>query len=175
METEIERRKPDVCRDMIKPQTKGNVMKPDEKIYVKDFWCESVEDSYENGETGKSGSAWGDRDVRFENPTEGYATVAEALAAVCKSNCFRFNVNLWTSFFEETGEDDFGRFDSDVLVDADNSEVSRSEIEKWRKGEIPLWNCHIIVHLEVRTIREMTKDDIAEWLAPSGSDAVDAA
>lgn len=147
-------------------------MKPDEKIYVKDFWCETVEDSYEGGETGENSFAWNDRDMRFENPAEGYATVAEALAAVCKANYFDFDIDSWTSFADESGEDDFGRFDSDVLVLAGNSEASQHEIERWRKGEIPLWNCHITVHLEVRTVRKMTKDDLvdAEWLVPGGSD-----
>lgn len=147
-------------------------MKPDEKIYVKNFWCESVEDSYENGETGETGATWSDRDMQFENPDEGYATVAEALAAVCKSNCFDFDIDSWTSFADESDEDDFGRFDNDTLVNANNVEASQAEIEQWRNGKIRLWNCHTVVNLEVRTVREMTKDDLVDagWLAPGGSD-----
>ena len=45
------------------------------------------------------------------------------------------------------------------MVDNDNSQASKGEIEAWQKGEKKLWNCHIHVYLEIRAVREFTEED----------------
>ena len=62
------------------------------------------------------------------------------------------------AFGKDLGED-FGRFDGDVLVDENNAQASKSEIEAWKSKERKLWNCHLRVYLEVRAVREFTLED----------------
>ena len=135
-------------------------MKDNERIYVKGYDCESVEDNYENGESLSPDSSWTSGDTGFKNDAEGYATVLDALEAVCRNENFDFVRENWTSRGTECGEE-YGLFNGNVLVDDDNSQASPSEIEKWKKGEKRLWSCYLHVRLEVRTVRELAPADVA--------------
>jgi len=133
-------------------------MKSNERIYVKSYDCESTEDDYENGESLRPSSSWTSEDTRFKNAEDGYATVEDALKAVCENEFFDFVKENWIAFGKDYG-DEFGRFDGDVMVDVENSQASKSEIEEWKRGEKKLWNCHVHVYLEIRTVREFTLED----------------
>ena len=133
-------------------------MKSNERIYVKSYDCASTEDDWEHGESLNPSSSWTSEDTRFKNAENGYATAAEALEAVCENEFFDFVKENWIAFGKDYG-DEFGRFDGDVLVNNDNAQASPSEIEKWKKGEQKLWNCHVHVYLEIRTVREFTLED----------------
>lgn len=133
-------------------------MKTNERIYVKSYDCQSTEDDFENGESLTPSSGWTSRDTRFENAPEGYASVEDALKAVCKNEFFDFAKENWISFGKDYG-DEYGRFDGDVMVDVENHQASKSEIEAWKRKEQKLWNCHIHVYLEIRTVREFTEED----------------
>lgn len=133
-------------------------MNANEKIYVAGFWCDTTEDRWKTGEDPDgSGSSWGHRDVGFDTG-RGFDTVGQALAAVCESNCFKYIPENWIDFGADFNEER-GRFDGDVLVDAENSEASPSEIEEWKKGEKRLWNCHVVARLEVRSVRPFGPED----------------
>lgn len=133
-------------------------MNANEKIYVAGFWCESVENHWETGEDlNKHGAAWGHKGIDFDTDKP-FDTVGQALAAVCKSNGFKYVPKNWIDIGKDCGEE-YGRFDGDVLVNDENSEASSDEIEKWKKGEKRLWNCHILVRLEIRSIRPFGPDD----------------
>ena len=134
-------------------------MKSNERIYVKSYDCTSTEDDREHGESLDPSSSWTSRDTRFENAPDGYASVEDALKAVCKNEFFDFVKENWISFGKDYG-DKYGRFDGDVMVNDANSQASKSEIEAWKKGEERLWNCHICVYLEIRTMREFAPEDI---------------
>lgn len=137
-------------------------MNANEKIYVAGFWCDSTEDHYDTGEDPDShGSSWGHKDVGFDTG-KGFDTVGQALAAVCESNCFRYRKDGWVDVGADFDEER-GRFDGDFLVDDENSEASPGEIEEWNKGEKRLWNCHVVVRLEVRSVRPFGPDDEVEW------------
>lgn len=133
-------------------------MNANEKIYVKSYGCESTEDDFEKGESTEASSTWTSSDSRFRNAPGGYATVEDALKAVCEAESFDWDRSAWISWGEESGED-FGRFDGGFMVDADNCQASASEIEAWKKGEKRLWSCLVTVELEVRAVREMTEDE----------------
>ena len=136
-------------------------MNANEKIYVAGFWCDTTEDNWETGEDpGSRGSSWGHKDLGFDT-SKGFDSVGQALAAVCDSNCFRYKKDNWIDFGADFDEER-GRFDGDVLVDNENSEASPGEIEEWKKGEKRLWNCHVIVRLEVRSVRPLGPDEV-EW------------
>ena len=136
-------------------------MNANEKIYVAGFWCESIENRWETGEDlTKRGAAWGNKDIGFDTDKP-FDTVGQALAAVCKSNCFKYAPKCWTDF-GKAYDDEYGRFGGDVRVNEENSEASSDEIEKWKKGEKRLWNCHIVVRLEIRSIRPFGPDDEVE-------------
>lgn len=127
-------------------------MNANEKIYVAGFWCDTTEDHWKTGEDPDGrGSSWGHKDLGFDTDRP-FDTVGQALAAVCESNYFEYDPENWIDFGKDCGEE-YGRFDGDVLVDNENSEASPGEIEEWKKGEKRLWNCHIVVRLEVRSVR----------------------
>lgn len=137
-------------------------MNANEKIYVAEFWCDTTEDHWKTGEDPDSrGAGWGHKDVGFD-AGPGFDTVGQALAAVCRSNGFDYEKENWIDFGKDCGEE-YGRFDGDVLVDDENSEASPGEIEAWKKGEKRLWNCHIVVRLEIRSVRSFGPDDEVEW------------
>ena len=136
-------------------------MNANEKIYVAGFWCESTETSWETGEDPtRRGAAWGNKDIGFDKDRP-FDTVGQALAAVCESNSFKYVPKSWIDFGKDYGEE-YGRFDGDVLVDDENVEASPDEIEKWKEGEKRLWNCHILVRLEIRSVRPFGPDDEVE-------------
>lgn len=137
-------------------------MKNNERIYVRSYDCWSTQDEFENGESLTPSSIWTSRDARFKNAPDGYASVEDALKAVCKNEFFDFVKENWISFGKDYG-DEYGRFDGDVTVDGENCQASKSEIEAWKKGEEKLWNCHICVYLEIRTVREFALEDIGAF------------
>jgi len=133
-------------------------MNANEKIHVAGFWCDSTEDHWKTGlGPDNSGSSWGYKDVGFDTD-QGFDTVGQALAAVCRSNSFKYVPENWTDFGKDCGEE-YGRFDGDVLVDVDNAEAAPWEVEKWKKGEMRLWDCHVVVRLEIRSVRPFGQDD----------------
>lgn len=137
-------------------------MNANEKIYVRCFDCSTTEDVWEQGEVGGTCSYWTNKDLGFANPPQGFGSVEDALKAVCKSNCFDYKKENWISFGKDYGEE-YGRFDGDFLVDAENSEASESEKEEWKAGKKRLWACHACVQLEVRAVRQMTEAEANEF------------
>lgn len=125
-----------------------------EKIYIRSWYAQSSEDSYEKGEIG-GGASWSARETCF-GKWGPYDSPADAVKAVCEANCFAFGPGSWISVYEETGDEaDLGRFDGDVMVDAENSEADDSDLAAWREGKTRLWNCHLTVRLEVRRVRPL--------------------
>jgi len=45
--------------------------------------------------------------------------------------------------FHSIKKDEFCGWYADFLVDADNSKASKQEIEKWKKGDYPLYNNYV--------------------------------
>lgn len=97
--------------------------------------------------------------------TVGYATVGEALAAVCMFNFLDYRKENWTNFGIECGEPgEYSRFETDTLVREDGAEASPSEIEDWKLGKKRLWSCHVSAYLEVRAEpRALTEDEAKSW------------
>lgn len=54
-----------------------------------------------------------------------------------------------------------GRFDISVMVDSDNCEATRSEIEEWKAGRKRLWSCQLSVYLGVYAERDLTPEEVA--------------
>lgn len=131
-----------------------------EKIYVKHFECDTEIDDYENGQQPGTGISWGMKDMDFDQ-SRSFDSVGEALEAVCECMCFKYRKESWIDFGKDRG-DEYGRFDGDVLVDVDNSEASKWDIEKWKAGEEKLWNCHVRVYLGIKTTRDFTESDKVE-------------
>lgn len=103
------------------------------KFIVDSYVAETTEDSYKNGELlNGSGTWWTNKDC----PAEGYFdTISDALNAISKANYFDTTKWEWDDYNET--------FYTDVLVDVDNSEASKSEIEMWKKDKVRLWNCRL--------------------------------
>ena len=138
-------------------KTMNNMLKANEKIYIKSYISYTIEDSFGKGEIGNTYCAWTSRD----NPVSGrFDTIEDALKAVCDENCFDYVPanchNVGRDIPEEAG-----RFDISVMVDADNYEATKQDVEEWKAGRKRLWSCQIVVYLGVSSERDLTPEEVA--------------
>ena len=132
-------------------------MNANERIYVKHYTAYTTEDVFDLGEVGKTNCAWSSRD----NPVDGrFDTIEDALKAVCDANCFDYVPANCLNFGKDMPEE-AGRFDISVMVDADNCEATKSEIEAWKQGRKRLWACQVSVYLGVCAERDLTPEEVA--------------
>lgn len=56
-----------------------------------------------------------------------------------------------------------GTLQSDVLVDENNMEANESEIERWKKGDMVLYNCHVVFPISIVRYeeREPTEEEVS--------------
>lgn len=136
------------------------MLKDNEYFYIKSYTCETIEDDYEKGEVGEFCSCWDGKN--FPSRDMKFKTVDEALKQVLREQYYN-EIREWLNFFDESEyEHDRGRFDCDVIVDENNSEAYDGEIAAWKKGELKLYNCHIIVRIGIRSERELSDEDYKE-------------
>lgn len=104
------------------------------KDYIAKVYYEATEDSYEEGLlfNGCSNS-WTDTFDISAN------TAKEALAKAIKSTFYDINL--------DDGAYDRHIFMISILVDEDNAEATKEEVELWKKGEFRLWNLDISISL----------------------------
>ena len=77
-----------------------------------------------------------------------------------RANCFDYDPANCLNFGKDMPEE-AGRFDISVMVNADNCEATRSEIEEWKQARRRLWICQISVYLGVCAERELTPEEVA--------------
>lgn len=132
-------------------------MNANEKIYVKCYTAYTTEYVFLEGEVGKTNFAWSSDD----NPIRGrFDTIEDAIKAVCDANYFDYV----PSNFQNVGKDwpeEAGRFDISFMVDVNNSEATKYDIEEWKAGRKRLWSCQISVYLGVRAERDLTPEEVA--------------
>ena len=138
---------------------KMNKMLKNEKIYIKSYIAYTTEDVFDRGEVGFTDCAW----TSSDNPVIGrFDTIEDALKAVCRANYFDYVPanchNVGRDMPEEAG-----RFDISVMVDADNYEATRSEIEEWKQGRKRLWSCQVSVYLGMCADRDLTPEEVAAY------------
>ena len=136
-------------------------MNANEKIFVKSFDCQSVQDDWKNGESLEIDSAWTSRDVGFDNGN-GFDSIEDALKAICKSLHFDYKKENWCNYGLDF-DYEIGRFDFDCTVNKDNCQDTDWELKQWKDGERTLWNCHVYAYLEVRSTRKLTLNEIKEF------------
>lgn len=132
-------------------------MNANEKIYVKCYTAYTTEYVFLEGEVGKTNFAWSSDD----NPIRGrFDTIEDAIKAVCDANYFDYV----PSNFQNVGKDwpeEAGRFDISFMVDVNNCEATKYDIEEWKAGRKRLWSCQISVYLGVRAERDLTPEEVA--------------
>ena len=132
-------------------------MNANEKIYVKSYIAYTTEDVFCEGEVGKTNFAWSSND----NPIRGrFDTIEDAIKAVCDANYFDYV----PSNFQNVGKDvpeEAGRFDISFVVDVNNREATKYDIEEWKAGRKRLWSCQISVYLGVCSERDLTPEEVA--------------
>jgi hypothetical protein len=134
-------------------------MKDNEKVYIKWFDCDVQEDVYNKGIVGETTSGWNYNQCGwFKSDDDMFDSVKDALAKFMEKNCYE-PTNDWENFGKEYGED-YGRFDTDILVDESNCQATDEEIKWWKEGKKRLWNCHIEVRLGVKTVRNFSEEEI---------------
>lgn len=136
--------------------TMNKMLKANEKIYIKSYAAYTTEDVFDRGEVGNTCCAW----TSSDNPVNGrYDTIEDALKAVCDENCFDYPANCLN--FGKDVPEEAGRFDISVMVDDDNCEATKYDIEEWKAGRKRLWSCQISVYLGVCSERDLTPEEVA--------------
>lgn len=132
-------------------------MNANEKIYVKCYTAYTTEDVFLEGEVGNTNFAWSSDD----NPIRGrFDTIEDAIKAVCDANYFDYV----PSNFQNVGKDwpeETGRFDISVMVDVNNCEATKYDIEEWKAGRKRLYSCQLSVYLGVCAERDLTPEEVA--------------
>ena len=132
-------------------------MNANEKIYVKSYIAYTTENVFCEGEVGKTNFAWSSND----NPIRGrFDTIEDAIKAVCDANYFDYV----PSNFQNAGKDvpeEAGRFYISFVVDVNNCEATKYDIEEWKAGRKRLWSCQISIYLGVCSERDLTPEEVA--------------
>jgi hypothetical protein len=104
--------------------------------YKARIYCETEVDSYEHGLTGEFGTSW-DRVIVANTFNQLIEEVADYVNAKPSDLMFD-DINE----YEHSSEAWF-----DYLADEHNYEAGLVKIERWRQGELKLWNvhCHILI------------------------------
>lgn len=105
--------------------------------YKATIYCCTEVDSYEHGLTGEMGNSW-DRVIIKSNFNQLIEEVADYVYAKSPSELEFKDINE----YEDCSEAWFN-----YLANEDNYQASESEIGRWKRGEIKLWNvnCHILI------------------------------
>ncbi len=122
------------------------------KIYVEGKAIVDVyEDSYNEGE-GDYVNGW-DFDIRGS-----FDTIQQLVTKLAEYG-FSDNPNDYVYLD--------GTLQSDAFQDADGIEPSNSDIEAWKRGEITLYNAHLVLPLGVGSaIHQMTEDEAEAFGIP---------
>ena len=132
-------------------------MNANEKIYVKSYIAYTTEDVFLEGEVGTTNCAWSSDD----NPIRGrFDTIEDAIKAVCDANGFDYVPSNCQNVGKDW-PDEAGRFDISFMVDVNNSEATKYDIEEWKAGRKRLWSCQISVYLGVCAERDLTPEEVA--------------
>lgn len=125
------------------------------------------EDSYEDGE-GAFVNAWDLKEydgMRFNSLQE----VIDLIANRGIYNKDYTKPENWMAF-EYDDKDGTLRLDTDVLVDVDNHPADDSDIERWKKGEVELYNAHYYVYVRCEYTAVVPKDAIERETKDLGFD-----
>lgn len=125
------------------------------------------EDSYEDGE-GAFVNSWDLNEyagMRFNSLQE----VIDLIANRGIYNKDYTKPENWMAF-EYDDKDGTLRLDTDVLVDADTHPADDSDIEKWKKGEVELYNAHYYVYVRCEYTAVVPKDAIERETKDLGFD-----
>lgn len=135
-----------------------------EFIRIRQYFCETVEDDFNNGEVGEVVQFWNKKDR--SSSEKKFKSVEEALKSVMEDNCLNWNgIGFWLNMFGECGDDeDRGRFDTTITVTEDNFEPTESQMEEWKSGNLNLYALHISVYLTICSERSFTDDEHSELI-----------
>lgn len=125
------------------------------------------EDSYEDGE-GAFVNAWDLKEydgMRFNSLQE----VIDLIANRGIYNKDYTKPENWMAF-EYDDKDGTLRLDTDVLVDVDNHPADDNDIERWKKGEVELYNAHYYVYVRCEYTAVVPKDAIERETKELGYD-----
>lgn len=126
----------------------GGKIEPGYQLELKDWTADVYEDDFEEGEGKHVNSFSGEVNKIFGSIDDLLKYIGDRITYedAKKEN---FSVN------------DDGRIDTSVLVDSENSPASKSEIEKWKNGELKLYNANysfyvLLVSQKTPTVEELS-------------------
>lgn len=125
------------------------------------------EDSYEDGE-GAFVNAW-DLNVYAGMRFNSLQEVIELIANRGIYSKDYIKPENWMAFEYDDKEGTL-RLDTDVLVDAESNPADDSDIERWKKGEVKLYNAHYFVYVRCEYTAVVPKDAIERETKELGFD-----
>ena len=132
-------------------------MKDCEEIFIKGASCLCELDTPEHGiDNSEKPRSWDCGSFHFEDL--GFRTVRDALDKVMDTLCYE-RTGDWVSW---VGDGEAVRFETTTRVDENGNEATEEEVEMWRRYEKRLWRCTVSVRLGVRTVRDLTKEEVKD-------------
>lgn len=143
---------------VVKGKKKGNQkMKDCGEIFIKGASCYCELYTPEHGiDNSEKPHSWDCGGFHFEDL--GFNTIQDALDKVMDTLCYERTGN-WTAW---VGDGEIGRFEATTLVDENGNEATKEEVEMWRRYEKRLWLCTVSVRLGVRTVRDLTREEVKD-------------
>lgn len=145
------------------------------KVYrIKSLWSSVTEDSYEEGELGEVGS-WSGREILGQKFYTAYDSIGDILRTLNSEYLYMWkdadNVKNWALFDDDSLTDEV-RLDCDILVDAENSPASDKDVEKWRSGEMKLYNAHSVLYVTAEYVTYSPKDELTNEAQSLGLETI---
>lgn len=132
-------------------------MKDCKEIFIKGASCLCELDTPEHGiDNSEKPRSWDCGSFHFEDL--GFRTVRDALDKVMDTLCYE-RTGDWVSW---VGDGEAVRFETTTRVDENGNEATEEEVEMWRRYEKRLWRCTVSVRLGVRTVRDLTKEEVKD-------------
>ena len=106
-------------------------------IIVESVYVEVTENTFEDGETGRSNLVFKHHNLRMVKTMPEVLQMLEKVTPLSAKD-----------FFAYDGED--GRIEADVLVDEDNNPIidDKQYMDAWKKGEKKAWTLRVIAHVK---------------------------
>lgn len=145
------------------------------KVYkIKNLFSSVTEDSYKDGEVCDSGF-WSGPDILGKKIYSDFDSILNILRMLNEDylNMRKDvdNIENWAIFEDDSLSNEI-RLDCDILVDTENFPAGDNEIEKWKRGQMKLYNVHSVLHVAAEYVTYSPKDELTSEAQSLGLETI---
>lgn len=126
------------------------------KYRIDSYFVDIFEDDYKDGYSIHTFGGWDNDDLPIRGE---FDTIEDTLKALCKQNCFDFSKDIFDLELEQGTIKAFTSF----LVDKDNAEASKYEIEQWKQGKMKLYSADFVIRISKIETKAIEAVEIKNW------------